>query len=79
MRTVEVNLNNIDDAKEFCEIATKQSFNIDLISGRYVIDGKSILGIFSLDLSHNITVSINSNDSAKVDKFIEEIKQYIVK
>lgn len=63
----------VEDVKKFVRYAEQQSFEIDLVNGRYVIDGKSIMGIFSLDLSTPKMLEIHaSNDEAEV--FLEKIK-----
>ena len=54
MKTVQISLNSIDKVKSFVNAITQFNFDFDLISGRYVIDAKSIMGIFSLDLSKPI-------------------------
>lgn len=69
-----VNLNSIDKVKEFVQITSQFEERIDLISGRYVIDGKSILGIFSLDLTkpigvHVVGASLNEKIEEKLQKF----------
>ena len=51
MKTVRISLNSIDKVKSFVNDLTKFDVDFDLVSGRYVIDAKSIMGIFSLDLS----------------------------
>ena len=51
MKTVQISLNSIDKVKSFVNDITKFDYDFDLVSGRYVIDAKSIRGIFSLDLS----------------------------
>ena len=51
MKTVQISLNSIGKVKSFVNAITQFDFDFDLISGRYVIDAKSIMGIFSLDLS----------------------------
>lgn len=51
MKTVQISLNSIDKVKSFVNDITKFDYDFDLVSGRYVIDAKSIMGIFSLDLS----------------------------
>ena len=51
MKTVQISLNSIDKVKSFVNEITKYDYDFDLVSGRYVIDAKSIMGIFSLDLS----------------------------
>lgn len=50
MKKVTVSLASINDVKSFVNIVSKYDFDVDLISGRYVVDAKSIMGIFSLDL-----------------------------
>lgn len=52
MKTVQISLNSIDKVKSFVNAITQFDYDFDLISGRYVIDAKSIMGIFSLDLSN---------------------------
>ena len=49
MKTVKISLNSIDKVKSFVNEITKFDYDFDLVSGRYVIDAKSIMGIFSLD------------------------------
>lgn len=75
MKTFNLSLNCINDVKEFVNIVTKYDFEIDLTSGRYVVDAKSIMGIFSLDLSKPIRAEVHSDDC---DKFMEEVKKFIV-
>ena len=75
MKTVQISLNSIDKVKSFVNDITKFDYDFDLVSGRYVIDAKSIMGIFSLDLSKPIRLEAHSEDSAK---FFEEIKPFIV-
>ena len=76
MREVNIKLSLTEDIKEFVKITIKYPFDIDLLSGRYVVDGKSILGIFSLDLTSPITVKIHSDDC---EKFIDDLEPYIIK
>lgn len=75
MTTFNVLINSIDDVKNFVNIVNRYSFDIDLISGRYIVDAKSIMGIFSLDLSKPIKVEIHSDDAGKI---VEELKPYIL-
>lgn len=74
MKTFEILLSSINDIKAFVNIVNKYDFDVDLTSGRYVVDAKSIMGIFSLDLSKPIKVDVHTDDA---DAFIEEIKAYI--
>ena len=59
MVTVKISLNSIDKVKSFVNDLTKFDSDFDLVSGRYVIDAKSIMGIFSLDLSKPIDLNIH--------------------
>ena len=75
MRTCNIMLNTINDVKGFVNIVCKYDFDVDLISGRYAIDAKSIMGIFSLDLSKPIKLEAHTDDASD---FLAEIKQYVV-
>jgi len=75
MRTFNIMLHSITDVKNFVNIVNKYDFDIDLSSGRYVVDAKSIMGIFSLDLSKPIKVEVHSDNC---DKFCEDVKNFIV-
>jgi len=74
MKTVEVVLGSINDVKDFVNSVSKYSFDIDLTSGRYVVDAKSIMGIFSLDLSKPIKVEIHSDDC---EQLLSELAPFI--
>jgi phosphotransferase system HPr-like phosphotransfer protein len=76
MKTVQISLNSIDKVKAFVNDVSKFESDFDLVSGRYVIDAKSIMGIFSLDLSKPIDLNIHSEGD--VDKILELLKPYIV-
>lgn len=75
MTTFKIMLSSINDVKNFVNIVNKYEFDIDLISERYVVDAKSIMGIFSLDLTKTITVEAHTDDAGK---FEEELKPYTV-
>lgn len=76
MKTVKISLNSIDAVKSFVNTVTKFDSDFDLVSGRYVIDAKSIMGIFSLDLSKPIELNIHSEDD--VDAILNSLKSYII-
>ena len=63
MKTVQISLNSIDKVKSFVNDITKFNNDFDLVSGRYVIDAKSIMGIFSLDLSKPINLNIHAEEN----------------
>ena len=75
MRTCNIMLNTINDVKAFVNTVSKYDFDVDLISGRYAIDAKSIMGIFSLDLSKPIRLEAHSEAN---EKFFDEIKPFII-
>ncbi|HHU74848.1 MAG TPA: HPr family phosphocarrier protein [Clostridiales bacterium] len=76
MKSVKISLNSIDKVKAFVNDVTKFDTDFDLVSGRYVIDAKSIMGIFSLDLSKVIDLNIHGDDN--IDEILETLKPYIV-
>ena len=77
MKTVQISLNSIDKVKSFVNDITKFDYDFDLVSGRYVIDAKSIMGIFSLDLSKPIELNIHAEDT-NVDAVLEVLKPYMI-
>ena len=76
MKTVQISLNSIDKVKSFVNEITKYDNDFDLVSGRYVIDAKSIMGIFSLDLSKPIDLAIHTEDN--LNEILEALKPYII-
>lgn len=68
MKTFEVMLDSIGDVKDFVNMVNRYSCDIDLVSGRYVVDAKSIMGIFSLDLTKPIKVEVHCDDCAEIEK-----------
>ena len=74
MKTVQISLNSIDKVKSFVNEITKYDNDFDLVSGRYVIDAKSIMGIFSLDLSKPIDLNIHSETD--LDEILSVLEKY---
>lgn len=77
MKTVMISLNSIDKVKSFVNDISKFNFDFDLVSGRYVIDAKSIMGIFSLDLSKPIELNIHA-EGENLDAVLEKLTPYII-
>ena len=75
MKTVDIKLSSIEDVRNFVNIVAKYDMDIDLMSGRYVVDAKSIMGIFSLDLMKPISLTAHTDDC---DALMAEIKPYII-
>ena len=76
MTQLNVRFKAITDVYDFVAIVTKYSFEVDMCSGRYIVDAKSIMGIFSLDLLSDIQVKIYSDEA---DALVKELDKYLVK
>ena len=76
MKTVQISLNSIDKVKSFVNDITKFDVDFDLVSGRYVIYAKSIMGIFSLDLSKPIELNIHADN--EIDTILSVLAPYMV-
>lgn len=76
MKTVHIFLNTIDKVKSFVNDISKFDYDFDLVSGRYVVDAKSIMGIFSLDLSKPIELNIHTEEGA--EEVLKCLNSYIV-
>ena len=72
----EMNLNSTNDVKDFVNTVSRYDFEVDLVSGRYIVDAKSIMGIFSLDLAKPIKVKVHAEDASE---FLDQIDRFIVK
>ena len=78
MKTVRISLNSIDKVKSFVnELVKFSDVDFDLVSGRYVIDAKSIMGIFSLDLSKPIDLNIHA-DANRLDEILSSLTPYVI-
>ncbi len=71
MIQIRVRLATINDVKQFVHLVNRYPFDIDLVSGRYVVDAKSIMGIFSLDLSQPILVKVHSDEAEELLSALE--------
>ena len=74
MVTFNISISSTEDVKTFVNLMCKYDFDIDLVSGRYVVDAKSIMGIFSLDLSKPVTLEAHTDD----ESIREDMKSFIV-
>lgn len=78
MKTANIRLSSIKDVRTFVEIVSRYDAEIDLICGRYIVDAKSLMGIFSLDLLNPIKLTAQTENSDELTKLFEEIKPFIV-
>ena len=74
MKTVPILLSSVNSVQGFVNAVNKYDFKVDLTVGNHVVDAKSIMGIFSLDLSKPIKTEIHSDDC---DKFLTEINKFV--
>ena len=75
MREVQISLRTIEEVKEFVQTITMFDGDFELISGKYIVDAKSILGLFSVDLSKPVTLKIDVNNS-KMNEVLTVIEKY---
>lgn len=73
MKSVMIRLSLVENVNKFVNVVSRYPFEMDLRAGRHVVDAKSILGIFSLDLSRPITLDIYNDDC---DELLDEIKPF---
>ncbi|MGN1421782.1 MAG: HPr family phosphocarrier protein [Oscillospiraceae bacterium] len=78
MEEIKVTLGSIEAVKEFVALTNSYPFDIDLVSGRYAVDAKSIMGIFSLDLSKALTLVVHA-DGAESEPFLEMAAKFAAK
>lgn len=75
MKTEKVLLKSMDEIQEFNRIVSQYQYEIDMVSGRYVIDAKSLMGILSLDLSRPVTIQMQGTPD---EEFLGRMKKFIV-
>lgn len=76
MKEYMVKLNSINEVKEFVALTNRCAFDVDLMSGKYVIDAKSIMGIFSLDLAKPLKMTVHADGEQAAD-FLDEAAKFI--
>lgn len=75
MLTVQVLLNNIENVNRFVAKMSEKDYDVDLVSGKYLVNAKSMMGVLSLDLTKPVTVNAETDD----ETFLEEMEEYIAK
>lgn len=73
---LDVVLNTIEKVKKFTDITNKFNCEVDVLQGKYIVDGRSIMGVFSLDLTKTVIVEIESDDEKEIDRFLETMKEF---
>ncbi len=74
MIKLKIKLNSINDVRDFVTTVNMHPFDVDLVCGRYVVDAKSLMGIFSLDLSKSIDVEIHQDKCQSLIDALERFK-----
>ena len=74
MKQVSIQLTSIQDVRDFVNLMASQTMDVDLTSGRYTVDAKSIMGIFSLDLLKPILLTAHSDDCDELMAAVEKFK-----
>ena len=75
MKKIQITLTSIQDIRKFVNEVTLLDYEVDLEQGRYIVDAKSIMGIFALDTLSPITLVAHSDNT---DEFFARIKNFIV-
>ena len=78
MKKVQIKLITIEDIRNFVNAVVKHSVDLDLEQGRYTVDARSLMGIFSLDLLKPVDFVINSDDENVVNAVLADVKQWTV-
>ena len=68
-------MSSIENVKRFVSAATNSVCSVDVSTGKYTVDGKSILGMFSIDLSREVTVTVNGSDENEVNTLVEALQK----
>ena len=76
MQSFKITLSSVSDVKQFVDAASRFSCDVDVVSGRYTVNGKSIMGLFSVDLAEPVRVDVQGPDDVSA-AFREEVKEFI--
>ena len=76
VEVLDESLNTISKVKKFTNIANSFDCEIDVLQGRYIVSGRSIMGIFSLNLTNTVTVEIENDDEKEIDRFIKVMEEF---
>lgn len=78
MKKYMIQLNSIDKIKHFNQFITHYDCDFDILSGRYIIDAKSIMGLFSLDLSHDLVLIIHNRSEEQLNEIITGLSKFLI-
>lgn len=76
VEVLNVSLNTIEKVKKFTNITNSFDCDVDVLQCKYTVDAKSVLGVFSLDLTKAVTVEIESDDEKEIDRFLKKMEEF---
>lgn len=78
MNTFNISINTIDKVKRFVNLTNRCEADVDIISGRLLVDAKSIMGIFSMDLTRPMTLRIHESNTEKLEEYKKLFEEFII-
>lgn len=73
---LDILLNTVEKTKKFTDITNRFNCNVDVTQGRYTVDGKSIMGVLSLNLVEPVSIKIESCNEEEIDNFMQEMEEF---
>lgn len=74
MITVKIQIDSVDKVKKFSSIISKEEMDCEIVEGVHIVDAKSIMGIFSINLAKPVQLNIHSDDR----EILNKLKEFIV-
>lgn len=78
MNTFNISINTIDKVKRFVNLTNRCEADVDIISGRLLVDAKSIMGIFSMDLTRPMTLRVHESNIEKLEEYKKLFEEFII-
>lgn len=78
MNTFNISINTIDKVKRFVNLTNRCEADVDIISGRLLVDAKSIMGIFSMDLTRPMTLLVHESNIEKLEEYKKLFEEFII-
>ncbi|MBR4590370.1 MAG: HPr family phosphocarrier protein [Bacteroidaceae bacterium] len=78
MNTFNISINTIDKVKRFVNLTNRCEADVDIISGRLLVDAKSIMGIFSMDLTRPMTLIVHESNIEKLEEYKKLFEEFII-
>lgn len=75
-KKITINLNTVSEIKKFINVVSAFESDVDIISEHYVCDAKSIMAVFSYNLTKPVQVEIHSNNENEIEKFVNAMKEF---